>query len=496
MPELLAGSGITITPDVGAGTITLSGGGGVTPQQFGAVADGSTDDSAAFVAAIAALKAYALNTGGSGFYKGSPKLFVPAGHYYMGTTTIDVAHSVLIEGEGSGRYGPGAGGSTRLRWAAGANGIRVQGPNTSGNTTVDGVTHDGAGTVLLRGICLQGGYSSTEGDYHGLVCRKQVTADDLYIKNWQGEGVKLWAGNVIDESNVGGDVSVSCFTSVKVEGCRGGFDVRGSDANIVTFLNCEAYQNRRFGYLGDNGAGANNVQGMHCASNGDVSGTTPTKCTYSSKWYAAKWGGDFTVAPSGTTADTADWLYISAGSADATHPAHTATPNTFRAGGDYVTINSDATTFIAPYSEGNGFSQFNNQAILINPVMIPAQRRGGSVIGALSDGLNVQLPGSYPLWLQTSGGETGLWARDEAAVTFGYLDWIKNGPVLLNSHTGLNNRIDGATVNTLDAAGLALNSGQVVSVNGQQIIRSRYTKPGTPTLADVIACLDHHGLWG
>jgi hypothetical protein len=135
----------------------------VTPQQYGAVADGVTDDSAAFVAAIAALKLQALNK--PGFYGGSSKLFIPAGDYYLGTTTLDITHTLIIEGEGSGRYGPGAGGCTHLRWAHGASGIRIQFPQTSGNTTVDGTTHDGAGGVLIKHMCLEGGYVATEGDY-------------------------------------------------------------------------------------------------------------------------------------------------------------------------------------------------------------------------------------------------------------------------------------------------------------------------------------------
>jgi hypothetical protein len=427
----------------------------VTPQMYGAEADGVTDDSAAFVAAIAYLRGLALNTGGGGFYKGSPKLFVPAGHYYMGTTAIDINHTLIIEGEGSGQLGPGAGGCTRLRWAAGSNGIRVQGANTNGNTGVDTDpnTHDGAGGVVLRDLCLQGGYVATEGEYHGLVVRNAVKAENLYIKNWQGDGVKAWAGTV-SAVNYGGNVSTMLLVGVKSEGNRIGFDVRGSDANGVTLINCEGYQNRQAGYIGDNGAGANTVQGMHCASNGVIADATPTQCTSSSKYYAAVWGGDFTVAPSGTTADTANWFYVGAGSVDSSHPAHTATPNTFRAGGDYVTINSDSTTFVVPYSEGNGFSQFNHQALILNPTMLSAQHRGGSVILALSDGLRIRLSAANPLRLESRNGETGVWALDPAGTVFGYVDFIQSGPALVNGDTGVQLRQAGSAIASATTDGL------------------------------------------
>jgi hypothetical protein len=313
---------------------------------------------------------------------------------------------------------------------------------------------------------------------HGLVIRNVTTAEDLYIKNWSGEGVKAWAGTVSGTS-YGGNVSMSMLLAVRCEGNRIAFDVRGTDANAVTLINCEGYANRQGGYVGDNGAGANTVQGFHAASNGDVSGATPTKCTSSSKWYAAKWGGTFTNAPSGTTADTADWLYISAGSADATHPAHTATPNTFRAGGDYVTLNSDSTTFLVPYSEGNGFSQFNNQALILNPTMISAQHRGGNVMVGLSDGIRFRLPLSNPIRLESRNGETGVWAVDTAGTVFGYVDFIQSGPALVNGDTGGHLRVATTTVADWETGGFYYDSG------GNKVVGARQTgwtarQTGTP----------------
>src|SRR5436190_8149332 len=54
--------------------------GAVNVKMFGAAGDGTTNDGPAFMAALAALKAIAVNQ--DVFYQGSPRLFVPAGHYY------------------------------------------------------------------------------------------------------------------------------------------------------------------------------------------------------------------------------------------------------------------------------------------------------------------------------------------------------------------------------------------------------------------------------
>jgi hypothetical protein len=467
---------------------------------------------AAFVAAIAALKAYALNTSGGGFYKGSPKLFVPAGHYYLGTTTLDINHTLVIEGEGSGQFGPGAGGCTRLRWAAGSNGLRVQHPNTSGNTTVT-ADHDGAGRVVLRDLMLQGGFGgTTEGDYHGLVIRNAIKAENLYIRDWQGEGVKAWAGTVTGTGSVSGNVSTTMLAAVKVENCRGGIDVRGSDANVCTFINCEVYLNRQFGYLDDNGAGSNVVIGMHAATNGQVTGPWPqTQTSYTSKVYALKWGGDPTVAPSGTTADTANWLYMQAGAPIAnTIPAWTATPNTFRAGGDYLTIGSAGVLIDQCYSEGGGFSQFNNTTLVVHSAIGDTMYRGGHRITPQSGGLQLRTTNLYieapygtvgtgggalaakgfthtmgdnasattsdfTLNLDATSASSKINFRTAGASVIGYIDAESANGMYCNAPAanGWIWRVGGNAIATTITGGIDLASGKVLSVNGSQVVGAR-----------------------
>ena len=78
-------------------------------------------------------------------------------------------------------------------------------------------------------------------------------------------------------------------------------DLRGSDANVITVVNTEFISNRQYGYFDDSGIGSNVLIATHAAANGLVSGAKPTQCTSAGNHYAAKVGGDFTVAPSGTS---------------------------------------------------------------------------------------------------------------------------------------------------------------------------------------------------
>jgi hypothetical protein len=463
--------------------------GAVSVKWFGALGDGAANDGAAFAAALTALKAFADNPSSGGFYKGSPRLFIPAGHYFLGNTPLDVSHTVIIEGEGSGRFGPGGGGCSRLRWAAGTSGIRIQFPTTSGDRIVDSTTHDGSGGVLLRQLMIEGGYAGAEGDFHALVCRKQVTGDDLYIKNWQGEGIKGWAGNVIGFGNVGGDFSVSCFKSVRIEGCRIGSDVRGSDANLVTFINCEGYQNRQAGFVDDNGAGSNTYMGCHAASNGLISGATPTQCTQSGNHYALTWTGNPTNPPSGTTDDTADWRYIEPGAADSTRPAWTSAPGTFRPGGDYVTLNSAGVVFYNCYSEGGGFSHFLANTRVDEGTIGDPYSRGGIRTNSRPDGWRVRQHPNATMLLEHRSTQAALIAQDEFAVPHSMIVLSKT---IGNDHFARDasgHRFFTAPYKgtwtlrgAITTSGLELPAGASIFNNGQQVVGARQT--GTP--ADAI----------
>ncbi|MGN6589907.1 MAG: glycosyl hydrolase family 28-related protein [Sphingomicrobium sp.] len=354
--------------------------GSVNVRWFGARSDGTTDDSAAFVAAIACLKARAGNLSLNGFYKGSSRLFVPAGHYFLGTTTLDITHSLIIEGEGSGRFMTEGGGITRLRWAHGASGIRGQAYDTSGELTVDTAPHSATGGLSLSRLLLEGGYAGVEGDFHGIHPKTTVTLDDLYIRYWSGDGV---SGRASMGTAMEGNFSVSSFKNVRFEGNRIGLDVRGSDANVVTCSGVEFVLNRQAGYVDDSAIGSNTLIGCHASTNGFGSAATvPTQCSHSGNRYAVKWGEEAWCsanAPSGGAADNQGWLYIEPGVADAANgiPEWTSGAG-FRPGGDYLTVN-DVTVvqLINCYAEEGPFSQFGSSTLLTAGAIAERYRHGG-----------------------------------------------------------------------------------------------------------------------
>src|SRR5207302_7198776 len=99
-----------------------------------------------------------------------------------------ITHTLVIEGEGTGHTAVAY--ATKLRWAAGATGIRIQRYDTSGAAAVDNVTtHIGADGTILRSIALFGGYAGAEGEYHGVHAKARVTLEDVHIDNFQGDGI-------------------------------------------------------------------------------------------------------------------------------------------------------------------------------------------------------------------------------------------------------------------------------------------------------------------
>lgn len=236
----------------------------VTPQDYGAVADGVTDDSAAFVAALAYLKGVAVNDTGSA--KGSPRLFIPAGHYYLGTTTLDITHSLVIEGESNGMVG---GVATKLRWA-GAVGIRFQRYNTTGNRVTGGAAGYGADGSILRSVFLDGGYSAgaTSTSYHAIDTNCRVTVEDCQAYNWGGNGLNIVAAA---GGGTGLEGNANCFAVSRFAAysCQHGIYVNGADANAGVVVLSDTSTNRGWGVNDESFLGNTYVA---CHASGNTSG--------------------------------------------------------------------------------------------------------------------------------------------------------------------------------------------------------------------------------
>ena len=287
---------------VDGATLLAAASAAINVKTFGAVGDGVTNDSAAFVAAIAYLKSTAVND--DVYYKGSRKLFVPAGTYLMGTTTLDITHTLIIEGESSMN-----GYSSRLVWTGDCDGIRIQAYNTSGATAVDGVAHYSGSYSIIRNLGLAGPYANnpnftgfTEGDYHGIRCRTNYIIEDCLIDGFAGDGIysRATAGGGAGQE---GNSNCSFVNRVKVTNVRNGVYLDGADANACTLTGVIGVYCRQFTIFDTSFLGNTHI-GHHSANAGLVKGVPSSIVSRGGSRYFVKQGqsaGASTNAPKSST---------------------------------------------------------------------------------------------------------------------------------------------------------------------------------------------------
>lgn len=434
--------------------------GPISVKWFGAMGDGATDDGAAFIAALAYLKAIATNL--IGYYKASPRLFVPMGHYYLGTTTIDLTHTLIIEGDGTGMAGTVN--ATKLRWAAGASGIRVQRYDTSGVSSVDNVnTHTGGDGTILRGLHLVGGYSGTEGEFHGVHAKARVAVENCKIENFQGDGIYANVAAGSGGANEG-NANIARVIGVSIIGCRNGIFLDGADTNIWTVVAVDSSSNRRWG-IWDSSFLGNSYFGCHSSANGWTVGSIPSLVSYAGNRYCVKKDqgvGASTNAPSGTTADNSWWYYAGPGGpSSGINIDAWASGTTYRDGGSYRGDGGGNANnlFAGCYHEGGqGFAQLDPPALVAGGSMRPNVRGVASMFGGLaiaSDG-NLSAAGNISALgaNHTFGPQSGA-AQNNAI----FLDNTNSLSMLQGRHFG------GGTVTNIGVVEFSYGFGNIYDVN-------------------------------
>lgn len=448
----------------------------VSPQDFGAVADGVTDDTQAFKDALDFLDQDAAGI------NGRPRLYIPAGTYYL-TDTLHVRATLIIEGDGML--------ATKLKWAAGKTGIIIQRVNTDDDLTssVPAWTVGGGDYSTIRMMTLEGGYTSTEGEYHGIALRARAYLSDLWVQNWQGDGIfsDATAGGATE-----GNANCATVTRCIVTTCRKGMYVNGADTNVWTVIGCDFRGNRTWG-VDDSSFLGNTYVGCHAAANGwDGAQTSiPTACTLSSKRYYVKVGqaaGASTNAPTGTTADNSWWGYIGPGN---TYNGVVVweSGTVFREGGAYKTDNSNARNcFLGCYSESDC-----NPSQMVSPSLVVGGLHGAGLAGI------VQLDASGTFAVVNSGPKSGAAANGNLYInsnvlnqsgTLNFQTWNAGSPVLCATIQATSSagggwlyydakagkhifRLNGVQVAELASGGLNLATGNGVRVNGTQVVGER-----------------------
>jgi hypothetical protein len=490
------------------------GGGGSTVffnvKDYGATGDGVTNDSAAFVAAIAAAKAAAVNDV-IGFYKASTRVYVPPGHYYMGTTTLEITHTFIFEGDGSGLGG--ASYPAKLRWAANTTGIRVQRYNTSGAGTTDGVTHYGGDCTVIRGLHLVGAWTSTEGEYHGIHAKARVSVEYSRVEKFQGDGIYSNASAGVGGSGEG-NANISRVFGCSFLNNRNNLYLDGADTNIWLVMGND-FQSARQWNDWDSSFLGNNHFSNHADTGGMVDGSTPCIAVQGGNRYCVKKGqeaGASTNAPSGTTADNTWWYYMGAGGISTTFNMRAwVSGTTYRSGGSYRGDGEGnaGNLFSGCYHEGGQpFAQIDPPALVSGGSMRPfvkgvACLYGGTQIasdGGFVAAKNLTAFGNTHQLGPQSGAaiDTNLelfntgtssllnfWRIIAGVPTYeGFVGMIA-GTAYLTGIGGVHLRVNNVETANITSTGIDLVTGKKLSVNGTQVVTARQT--GCPAAATDLA---------
>jgi hypothetical protein len=260
---------------------------GVTPQEYGAVADGVTDDAPAFRDMLAALPNY----GGL--------IYLPQG-FYRFASRVTVPKSVTIIGAGSGIrsrvYGEPA---VTNAWESYTGSVIVCDSGAAGlffpaqtdvddtNTVVanEGATasnptywqYPGATGSRVVGIALysQGGTSTT---VHGIEHRARCHFENVTVFGFGGEGFLCSASADVSSSGSSyGNASSSTYKACFATQNRGdGFKAIGRDANLVHYDTCRSTLNGGWGYSDLSTYGCKHTD-CHAATNNTLSASYPTR---------------------------------------------------------------------------------------------------------------------------------------------------------------------------------------------------------------------------
>jgi hypothetical protein len=337
----------------------------ITPQMFYQATD--PDDQNMFQAALDYLAAIAENTVLT-WYRGAPKLVVPAGSYNL-HDALEPKCNLIIEGENPGAWTDGT--PTQLNWTAGTSGFRFQDINTTGEsgTTAGPGTFAGTG-VKLKGLTLIGGLEddATEGEFHAVSVRTRVFIEDCGMLKWQGDGIHVEA----DVGSGGANASLSQVSNCRIHHVRHGMYLHGGDSNVINVKSVDVNYARRWGFW-DAAFLGNRFEGCHTAAAGIQNpGYLPSVVSHGGNLYAVVAGQEVaasTNAPSGTATDNAYWYYIGAGgvSVGLNNPAWVSGMTVAAGGGYYVNGGGANTTLDDCYGEGGqGPVQMPNLGLAIN----------------------------------------------------------------------------------------------------------------------------------
>jgi len=328
-------------------------------------------------------------------------LYFPQGEYQI-TYTLFFTESIKIKGAGGAYNTPAA----LLTFPYNTTGIAIHEYN------LDFVSE-------IRNLSVRNAYSIApiDSNKHLIDIRCKVILDNIYVPFASGVGINLEAcgGGDSTSNPIFGNVDFSIVSNCKVNFALHGFRTNGCDANYITFHNCDAMQNKRWGIL-DNGFLGNNFYSNSFAANSNASiAGTATTVSYGGGYYTATFLHDdgsginkqpdinptyWTVveAQAATPWDNAKH-YWSGGAFASTHPSGTSQWYSPYVEGDQPmpSLNTRSIIFAGVRGAGSSFGQiFRNQGTMT--ISGKTNVYGGNFGLGVADVANI----IYPLTLEST----------------------------------------------------------------------------------------------
>jgi len=223
---------------------------------FGAVADGVTDDWAAIMAAV---------------NSGAKRIYFPAGTYYV-SKCIKLLQKTMLEGVNGFDSGKS---DSILKFSDSTVGIIVHSRNTNSddyglNNYIESPPRTvGADGSIIKYLAIQRGDGTAvtpTGLLHGVRMRARAYVENCYIQGFAGSGIYIYADGTTATPDFFGNANNFGVANTYVRYCQDGIYVDGPDTNVGYILHGNFTSNQRYGIFESSALGGTYVD-CHCASN-------------------------------------------------------------------------------------------------------------------------------------------------------------------------------------------------------------------------------------
>lgn len=323
----------------------------VDVKWFGAKNTGVVGDAAANMTAFNSALTAVTSIVEAPFYTANGTILVPGGIYYLtGTWTLNTTVKII------GGAGVGFLQETVLRFPANTTGIFITAPHVPAP-----IVTAGFGTYI-EGITVFCYLASTDKTKHGFDSRGLCVLKNCTATYFPGNGFNLVSDAGDLESPLFGNCAFSLLERCRAQTCENGFYFAGGDSNVITILDCDATQNRRWGFF-DNAFLGNTFIGCHVADNTYSPDNKSQVTNNGSKYICVQ--NNTNIEPGVTVGWQTYWVDV--GNPFGTYFTPWNNAENYLSGGGYSSYPGENanTTFLGCYSEGGQPSTFGLRTMVM-----------------------------------------------------------------------------------------------------------------------------------